>query len=94
MGTRHPFHVDSEMPAAKTPRLPFIIDIENIVLHNHKRAFQKRKKTHWGWWIAFKYVSDFKKKLENLSALPMLEWFAGIIFLYVGYFQISFDIDL
>ena len=44
MGTRHPFHVDSDVPAAKTPRLPFITNIETVVLHNHKRAFQKRKK--------------------------------------------------
>lgn len=42
-GLRHPFHVTVKMPAAKTPRLPFIIDIENIVLHNHKGAFQKEK---------------------------------------------------
>ena len=36
--------MDSEAPAAKTSWLPFITDIENIALHNDKRAFQKKKK--------------------------------------------------
>lgn len=56
--------------------------------HNHKRAFQKRK-NHWGWWIAFKYVSDLKKKVRKSLCTAYFEckglfFYMWVIFKYLS----------
>lgn len=79
------------MPAAKTPTTAIYYKLRTLSLIIRELS-KKKKNIGVDELLSNMYLDFFLKKLENLCTAYF--GVQGIVFLYVGCFQISFDIDL